>query len=631
MAEDRSPRLLWTDEGAPRSGRFDDVYFSREDGLAEVRAVFLAGCGLPGAWMGRTHFTVAELGFGTGLNIAALLHLWRRDRPPGARLSLFSVEGFPLTRDEAARALVAWPELAEATRALLDAWPGATPGFHRLDLPDFGATLDLAVGDVAWALSQWTGRADAWFLDGFAPSTNPAMWSGAVLDGIAARSAPGARAATFTVAGAVRRGLAERGFTVEKRPGHGRKRERLEARAPDTAVAPAAVSTVAIVGAGVAGAALARAFVALGVRATVIEADRPGAGGSGFPAALVTPRLDVGDGEIAALYAQALRRAAALYAAVPGAVVARGVLQLERFPRDAGRFRGVSEQDLWPAGAMAVLDAGGCADRLGEPVAGGGLWMDQAMALRPAAVLDAWLAAADRIAATVGRIEPADPGWTLLDERGEAILEAEAVVVAAGWGTAALLPGLPLSPVRGQADWVEGVRAGPAAWGGYAIPTGAGLLFGATHDRGETGGAPTAGASARNLATVAARLPRLAARIALATPTRARAAVRATTPDRLPLAGAPSNEAGLFILGGLGSRGFCVAPLLAEHVAALATGAPSPLPAGLAARVDPLRFAADGGLAEPVGKADGRTSSVSQLGRPPCASPSSPPSAASPS
>lgn len=605
MAEDRSPRLLWTDEGAPRSGRFDDVYFSREDGLAEARAVLIAGCGLPGAWTGRTHFTVAELGFGTGLNIAALLHLWRRERPPGARLSLFSVEGFPLTRDEAARALAAWPDVAEAARALLDVWPGTTPGFHRLDLPDFGATLDLAVGDAAWALSQWTGRADAWFLDGFAPSTNPGMWSDAVLDGVAARSASGARAATFTVAGAVRRGLAERGFTVEKRPGHGRKRERLEALAPGTAADPAAVSTVAIVGAGVAGAALARAFAALGVRATVIEADRPGAGGSGFPAALVTPRLDVGDREIAGLYAQALERSAALYAAIPGAVVARGVLQLEQAPRDAGRFRRISEQDLWPAGAMAVLDGAACADRLGEPVTGGGLWMDEAMAVRPVAVLDAWLAAADRIAATVGRIEPAGPGWAVLDEAGEVIVEAGVVVVAGGWGTAALAPGLRLSPVHGQADWVEGVQAGPAAWGGYAVPTGPGLLFGATHDRGETGGAPTAEASARNLATVAARLPRLAGRIVLAGPGRARTAVRATTPDRLPLAGAPSKAAGLFVLGGLGSRGFCVAPLLAEHVAALATGAPSPLPARLAARVDPLRFVAGGGLAEPVGKADG--------------------------
>src|SRR5690349_9307849 len=117
--DDASPQLTWTEEGEPRSGRFGDVYFSRDDGLAETRAVFLDGCGLPDAWAGRPCFTVAELGFGTGLNIAALLNLWRRVRPEGGRLHIFSIEGFPLTADEAARALGAWPELAEATQALI--------------------------------------------------------------------------------------------------------------------------------------------------------------------------------------------------------------------------------------------------------------------------------------------------------------------------------------------------------------------------------------------------------------------------------------------------------------------------------------------------------------------------------
>lgn len=605
MAEDRAPRLIWNDDGSPRSGRFGDVYFSQQDGLAEARAVFLAGCGLPTAWEGRPRFCVAELGFGTGLNIAALLELWRREGPAGGRLSLFSVEGFPLSREEAARALEAWPELAEASQALLDAWPEATPGFHRLDLPDFNATLDLAVGDVGWALSQWTGRADAWFLDGFAPSSNPDMWSDAVLDGIATRSAPGARVATFTVAGAVRRGLAERGFAVDKRPGHGRKRERLEARLPEALAGLDRMPSVAMVGAGIAGAALVRAFTALGVRATVIEAERPGAGASGFPASLVTPRLDAGDGDIAALHAQALTRAAGLYGALPGVVIETGVLQLEQAPRDVARFAKVAAQPIWPEGAMEVRDAVACSDRLGEPVESGGLWMRDAMAIRPASVLEAWLEEADRITATVGRIEAVAAGWRLLDEADAVILEADIVVVAAGWGTAGLVPGVALAPVRGQANWVEGVEAGPVAWGGYAAPTGSGLLFGATHDRGETGGGPSDEAGARNLATVAGRLPQLAGRIAAAGPAQARTAVRATTPDRLPLAGAAPGAEGLFVLGGLGSRGFCVAPLLAEHVAALAMGAPSPLPADLAARVDPLRNATAGGLVQPIGKADG--------------------------
>ena len=114
-SDDLSPRLHWTEADEPRSGRFGDVYFSKDDGLAETRAVFLAGCGLPEAWQGRERFVIGELGFGTGLNIVTLLDLWRRTRADGARLRIFSIEGFPLTRDEAARALAAgvlpapWP------------------------------------------------------------------------------------------------------------------------------------------------------------------------------------------------------------------------------------------------------------------------------------------------------------------------------------------------------------------------------------------------------------------------------------------------------------------------------------------------------------------------------------------
>ncbi|MGZ3378405.1 MAG: tRNA (5-methylaminomethyl-2-thiouridine)(34)-methyltransferase MnmD, partial [Phenylobacterium sp.] len=199
--------LIWTDDGQPRSRLYDDVYFSAEDGLAEARAVFLQGCRLPDAWAGRDRFTVGELGFGTGLNVLALVDLWARTRPPGARLHVFSVEAHPLSADDARRALAHWPELSGLAARLTAQWPGQAKGPHRVEFRDLGVILDVAVGEAGEALAGWSGRADAWFLDGFAPARNPAMWSEAVLAGVARRSAPGARAATFTVAGSVRRGL----------------------------------------------------------------------------------------------------------------------------------------------------------------------------------------------------------------------------------------------------------------------------------------------------------------------------------------------------------------------------------------------------------------------------------------
>lgn len=592
-SEDASP-LVWDPAGAPRSRLYDDVYFSSVDGLAESRAVFLRGCGLPEAWAGRGRFTVGELGFGSGLNILALLDLWRRTRAPDARLNIFSVEAHPMTAADAARILAVWPELAALAQPLIQAWPRRARGFHRLDFPAIGASLDLAVMDAAEALSAWGGQADAWFLDGFSPAANPAMWSDAVLAGVAARSAPGARVGTFTVAGAVRRGLAAQGFAVDKRPGFGRKRERLEAVWPGLPAPPAAATPhVAIVGAGVAGAALARAFSAQGARITVIEAEQPGAGGSGNPAGLVMPRLDAGGGAVAQLYAQAFARAVDLYDATPSAVLAQGAVQLEVGPKDPGRFDRIAEDDLFAAGAVIRLAPDAVAERLSEPGAGAGLAFAEARVVRPAAVLSAWLADAPVVRAEVAAVEAADGGGhRLLDAAGAEIVRADLVCLANGLGVRALAPEAPLSPVRGQVSLATGAER-PAAviGGGYLIPTDDGFLFGATHDRDDEGVDPRAHDQARNLSQLSQIRPGLAKSLA-GRSLDARAGVRAACPDFLPLAGPRPGRPGVFLLTGLGSRGFCAAPLLAEHVAALALGAPSPLPNGLAEIVDPGRFAA---------------------------------------
>jgi tRNA 5-methylaminomethyl-2-thiouridine biosynthesis bifunctional protein len=586
---DSSP-IDWTDDGVPRSRLFDDVYFSQVDGLAESRAVFLEGCGLPHAWAGRRSFVVGELGFGTGLNILALLDLWRRTREVGARLNIFSIEAHLLRADEARRALAAWPELADLADLLIQRWPRRARGFHRIDLPELGASLDLAVMDAAEALAEWTGRADAWFLDGFAPARNPGMWSEAVLAGVAARSAPGARAATFTVAGAVRRGLAAPGFEVEKRPGFGRKKERLEARLPGAAPAEPHRPSVAIVGAGIAGAALARAFASLGVRPLVIDAGPPGAGASGNPAAMVMPRLDAGSGPIGALYAQAFARAADLYAALPQAVIARGVVQVEDEPKDAGRFDRIADSDLFEQGRVRRLGGGGVSNLLGEPDRPGGLEFIDGLAVEPAVVLDAWQSGADVSQASVAAVLREATGWRLLNRDGASIARADIVCLAGGVSVSALAPA-PLQAVRGQvsiAAWEEPTPA--AIWGGYAIPTRDGVLFGATHDRDDSGDDVREADHARNLDLLAEGRPALAAALR-GKPLTGRAGVRAVTPDFLPLAGAAEGAEGLFLLTGLGSRGFCAAPLLAEHVAALATGAPSPLPQSWQEIVDPHRFA----------------------------------------
>jgi tRNA 5-methylaminomethyl-2-thiouridine biosynthesis bifunctional protein len=585
-SDDAEPSPLVFDEaGLPRSRRYGDVYFSREGGLAETRAVFLAGCGLPEHWAGRRRFTVGELGFGTGLNVLALLELWRRNRPPGGRLHIFSVEAEPIPAADAGRALGAWPELADIAGLLLARWPGRRPGFHRVDLPELGATLDLAVMDAEAALQAWGGAADAWFLDGFAPAVNPDMWTDAVMALVARRSAPGARAATYTVAGQARRALAAAGFVVQRRPGFGAKRERLEATLPGAVGEAPPTPRIAIVGAGIAGASLARAFRSLGAEPHIFEAERLGAGASGNPAALVTPRLDAGLGAPARLSAQAFHRACQLYEAVPGAVIARGILQFEATHRDAGRFAKIAASDVFEPGALALLSAEAASEIMGESVPAG-LSIAATLVVDPRVVLSAWAGAVE--AATVARVELHEGVWRLIGEAEALLAEADIVCLAPGADLPRLWPAAPIQPVRGQLNWSPGPPAPAAVWGTYVAPMRGGLMFGATNDRGDATAERREADDGRNLEALAQRLPRLAARLAGA-PLGGRASVRAATPDRLPIAGAV--QPGLFVLGGLGSRGFSLAPLLAEHVAAVALGAPSPLPHTLAPIVGFERFA----------------------------------------
>ncbi len=584
--------LVWDENGIARSSLYGDVYFSAENGLAESEAVFLTGCNLPAAWADRDRFVVGELGLGTGLNLLALIRLWLSHRPRGGHLHIFTLEAHPLSEAQARRALAAWPEIADLAEMILAQWPGQARGFHRISLPDLGVFIDVAIMEVLSALKAWDGRANAWFLDGFSPATNPQMWRPEVLEQIAAHSAPGAVAATFTVAGTVRRGLAEQGFDVAKRPGFGRKRERLEAvwpGPPQPVPSRPRPARVAIIGAGIAGACLARAFAQLGVDATVYDQTSQGAGGSGNPAALVTPRLDLGDGASAHLYAQSFDHAVRTYGLeTPEAILDQGVLQLESHPADQARFDRLAALDLFDADDLQRLTAAEASMYLGEDQDRGGLMIKRALVVHPAAILKAWLPKVNP--AKVTSLTHEAGAWALRDEDGAVIAMADCVCIAAGAGTSALAAGLRLQIVRGQVSLATGTAATrPISANGYVIPMPGGVLFGATHDRDQTGTEIRATDNARNLAQLSGLVPNLAAQIDPNT-LGARASLRAAGLDHLPVAGALEGQDGVYVLGGLGARGFTLSPLLAEHIAAKALGHPSPLPHWVGLALEPGRF-----------------------------------------
>jgi tRNA U34 5-methylaminomethyl-2-thiouridine-forming methyltransferase MnmC len=209
-----SPTIDWHGGVVPVAVDFGDPYFSLDGGLAETRYVFLAGNALPQRF--APGFRIAELGFGTGLNLVALWLAWQASGVPG-RLHYTGFEAFPLSRKDIARALAAFPEVAGLVPDLLAL---AAEGWLERE----GLSARLIPGDARVTLPAWDGAADAWFLDGFAPAKNPELWEPALMTEVARHTAPGGTFATYTAAGHVRRALAAAGFTVERRPGFGRKR-----------------------------------------------------------------------------------------------------------------------------------------------------------------------------------------------------------------------------------------------------------------------------------------------------------------------------------------------------------------------------------------------------------------------
>lgn len=187
--------------------------------------MFLRGNNLPAAWEGRSDFVIAETGFGTGLNFLAVWKLFLEHSQPHQKLHFISFEKYPLDAEEIALPLQPWAkEFDTCLPRLLEVYPALIPGFHHLDL-DERVRLTLIFDDVNVALARVDAQVDVWFLDGFKPSTNPDMWSETVFKHMARLSRPGTRFATFTAAGAVRRGLQAAGFNVKKVPGFGSKRD----------------------------------------------------------------------------------------------------------------------------------------------------------------------------------------------------------------------------------------------------------------------------------------------------------------------------------------------------------------------------------------------------------------------
>jgi tRNA 5-methylaminomethyl-2-thiouridine biosynthesis bifunctional protein len=615
--------LSFNDDGVPFSARYQDIYHPLAGAFTQASHVFLGGTGLPQRWQQRERFVILETGFGLGNNFLATWQAWRKDPTRCKRLVFISVEQSPLTADDMRRAHTHSPA-AELASELISAWPPLTHNLHSLQFEGGQVQLLLALGDVGTWLPELVARVDTFYLDGFAPARNPKMWEPRLFKAFARLAAPDATLATWTAASAVREGLHSAGFEVRLAPGTGGKRDITMARyapafAPRAAPSRRATTSidrrVLIVGAGLAGCASARALAEQGWHSTVYDRQpAPARETSGNPGGLFHGIVNAQDGTHARF-----NRAAALLAQravrdAGGSVC--GLLRLDA--AEASAMHHMLEKLGLPADYVQALTAAEASSLSGLPLKQSAWYYPGGGWAQPGQLAQTWMTQAAPWArfaggTSVARLQAHGNTWQLRSADDKLIDEAEVVVLANAGDALRLLghPTWPIEPVRGQISVCDAAGLShlprlPIAGAGYLLPELSGMaLFGASSQPGDMDGTVRDDDHRHNLAQLA-RLVGHPVDVPLSA-LQGRTGWRWVAHDKLPVIGAvPDPQAtidrpldqprlvprlpGLYVFTALGSRGITWSPMGAQALAALITGAPSPLEASLLDAIDPARF-----------------------------------------
>ncbi|RYG14929.1 MAG: FAD-dependent oxidoreductase [Burkholderiales bacterium] len=626
-----SAAVEWLAGETPFSTRFGDVFRSDTGGLAQARLVFLQGCGLPERWRGEQQWRILETGFGLGLNFLATWQAWRSDAQRPRLLHYASIEAWPVAAGDLLRGLSAWPELLPLAQELVGQWHGLLPGIHRLSFDGGRVLLTLCIGDVKPMLRDVRFEADSVYLDGFAPERNPDMWDAHTLQAVARCCRRGTTLASWCVAGDVKAGLRQCGFSVQRAPGLPPKWHRLtgefnpawEPRTREPFPGPHTPGRCVVIGAGLAGAAAAASLARRGWEVVVLDqADSPAAGASSLPAGVFAPHVSPDDALLSRLTRCGIRmtmeQAAALLEAgtdwQPSGVLERRLDGSGGLPVE------------WPEpGLEWTRPDGGDRQRAAGLVPDAhALWHVQAGWIKPASLVRAWLAEPGvewRGGQAVARIEQDGDLVHVLDTQDRRLASAELVILAAGPGTAALLAhraagdagatnasGLvaaKLQPVRGQVSMGRTAVTADAGFdfpinghGSFIprLPTPAGnvWLMGATFHRDDTGLETRDADHAANAAKLETLLPGVAEGLGMALtdgPTHSWTGVRCASPDRLPAVGLFDDALpGVQLCTAMGSRGLSFAALCAEVLAARLHGEPLPTGKKMAGALDARRL-----------------------------------------
>lgn len=635
----------------PVSGEFGDVYFSHADGLAESRHVFLTHNQLPerlAKLAPNQCFTIAELGFGTGLNLLATWQLWRQLRNTypqlaSSRLHFITTEIHPIPLADLRHILTLWgqraPELTECIEPLLTTYPTLIAGCHRLNFFADNLTLDMWFGDATESLTKLlsekstepTPYVDAWFLDGFAPSCNSTLWAENIFAQIQRLSRPNTTAATYSSAGVVKRALKTHGFEINKVKGFGRKREMLTAVMTDATFSDGSeydgdhLPTHSIViGAGVSGLLTAWSLANRGTQVTLLDKSAPLAGASGNPRALLAPKMtpihhvDEHLHTIGYLYSSRLYRQLndmAEQAKTPPVLELTGALDL-LIKANIGTEQIIdypNEMATTLSSEQALKSSG-----LKEQDISKNLYLPQSGLVNPQALKQIVLMhplirfqqlEVDSINETENQVCIA--GYC--QDRSELAITANNVVICAAFESHQLDNRIfDCRKIRGQLSWFTPTHEQlahlpkiPLKYSGYCtrftpqmddgqlnpvVTSQPQFLLGASFIRNDTDTSIRLEEHQISRDKLISAIPELSAIIpADISSWQGRAGVRTQTPDYHPIVGRLADSNRMWVMSAMGAKGYALAPICAEALTDIMMGTFAPLSAAMLARLSPSR------------------------------------------
>lgn len=678
MTKIHTASVEFNQNGTPVSTKFDDVYFSTDDGLAETRYVFQQGNKLNERWQtwSHHHFTIAETGFGTGLNFLAVCHAFtqfKQQNPnsPLKQLNFISFEKYPLSKTDLAKALAPWQMLSCWSDQLIQHYPYLVEGVHRLEFEQ-QIKLDLWFGDINTQLPQvadnQTGIVDAWFLDGFAPSKNQAMWHQNVFEHMARLASAEGHFATFTAAGFVKRGLTAAGFVVNKQKGFGRKREMLLGYKPDSIKeglnktvqkntkqanikptnslhaipypqAGTASRHTSIIGGGIAAICTALSLAERGHRIHLICQSHLADGASGNHQGAIYPLVQNELNTVTDCHLKSFEYGYQFYQKwyqkFKFSVDFCGVVQLAFSEKMQNRQQALLANPSLPDALFSAAPQSQMQSLTGINFPHSGIYFPKGGWLNPSSFIEAavkYLQQKQQLKLStytqLSQLEHKQGSWHLTCQQTDQpakqqIFNADNVVLAQGWQVSHLAQTthLAIKPSRGQVSYLKSNKTLESlskviCHKGYLTPQWQNLhSVGATFqiDRSDTQVCQQDDQA--NLAMHQTHTPNIADWLTQENIDSSRAAVRATTEDRLPMIGNVSPKQSLqsqlsgfakggrlplkpvsiypnlYVIAGLGSRGLTNTPLMAESLAAIMQNEPVPLSLDTIGAVHPNRFA----------------------------------------